>query len=150
MDVQGYQQDVFPDQDDVRRDDFEVWAKGYWPHLHGREPDFTRHADGYRDHELHRYWHGWRMHVNWLRYGEGGEDRGRDHLREMLHAHVEERLAKAASERAPDYSLGYLHGQMIAFAMAGVVTKDQWEGYQDRLDALGLGSRMPGWRVGRD
>lgn len=134
--------DVYPDDDDVRRDDFEAWAKNYWPHLHGRAPDFGRHADGYGDHELQQYWYGWRMHQNWLRWGEGGEDRGRGHMREMIAAHVDQFIESATRSPPSEHAIGYLHGQLIAFAMSGVLTKAQWEAYQDRLDALGVGSRI--------
>lgn len=138
----GYQPDVYPDVEDVRRADFEAWAKGYWPHLHERAPDFTRHADGYQDHELHSYWHGWRMHLNWVRWGEGGEDRGRDYMRGMIAAHVDHFIESATRSRPSEHAIGYLHGQLIGFAMSGVLTKAQWGAYQDRLDALGIGSRM--------
>lgn len=65
----GHQPDSYPDEPGLRRGDFERWAVGYWPYLTDALPDFTRHAGGYADPALQRYFDGWRMHLNWQREG---------------------------------------------------------------------------------
>ena len=139
----GYQPDVYPDNEDHwRRQDFERWATTYWNHLHGRDPDFTRHAQSYADNELSEWWRGWVFHTNLVRFGEGGDDQGRDQLRQRVFEHFEQYLSAAERERPSGYGLGYLHGQLISYAMAGVITKQEYDAFQDRFDALGIGSRM--------
>lgn len=66
-------------------------------------------------------------------------------LREMVRADLLERVAAAVTQRPTDHALGYLQGKLIAFALAGVISKDEFHDYHDALEAVGLSSRMPGW-----
>lgn len=66
-------------------------------------------------------------------------------LRQIVRDDLAVRVAAAVAQRPTDYALGYLDGMLVAYAMSGVITKDEYHDFHDELERVGLSSRMPGW-----
>ena len=52
---------------------------------------------------------------------------------------LQQRVTDAIAARS-EYSIGEIHGRLIAFALSNVITKEEFAAYHDRLEASGIPS----------
>jgi hypothetical protein len=60
-------------------------------------------------------------------------------LRQSVLDDLTRRVTDTIASRS-EYSIGDVHGRLIAFALSSVITKEEFDAYHDRLEASGIAS----------
>lgn len=63
-----------------------------------------------------------------------------ERLHEAVIEDLEQTTQRVIAMPRNDYLLGNLHGRLIAFALSGVISKDEFDRFHDRLEESGVES----------